>query len=165
MILCAGYLVAMSQWPSIQLILAMGRHRPLGLWMIGEGVANVVLSIFWARKYGLIGVALGTAVPMLVTGLLVQPWYVFRLTGISARDYFQRCMLRPILAAAFFLILWVPGLFRLKPAGLGSFAGLLIFQTMLFTLLMYFVGLCTNDRQAVRVRTFKLAASLGLTKI
>ena len=161
MILCAGYLVAMSQWPSIQLILAMGRHRPLGLWMIGEGVANVVLSIFWARKYGLIGVALGTAVPMLVTGLLVQPWYVFRLTGISARDYFQRCMLRPILAAALFLVLWVPILPRLTPAGLGSFAGLLICQTLLFTLVMYFVGLRNQDRQAIRIRCGKFVHVSG----
>ena len=165
MVLCAGYLVAMSQWPSVQLILAMGRHRPLGLWTLGEGVANVILSIFWARKYGLIGVALGTAVPMLVTGLLVQPWYVFRLTGISARDYFQRCMLRPILAAVLFLILLVPGLFRFKPAGLGSFAGLLIFQTVLFTVLMYFVGLHNQDRQAIRIRSIRLAGSFGWTKM
>ncbi len=165
MVLCAGYLVAMSQWPSIHLILAMGRHRPLGLWTLGEGVANVVLSIFWAHKYGLIGVALGTAVPMLVTGLLVQPWYVFRLTGISARDYFRRSMLRPILAAALFLILWVPFLSRLRPVGLGSFAGLLICRTVLFALLMYFVGLRNQDRQAIRIRSGKLAGSFGWTKI
>ena len=165
MVLCAGYLVAMSQWPSIHLILAMGRHRPLGLWTLGEGIANVVLSIFWAYKYGLIGVALGTAVPMLVTGLFVQPWYVFHLTGISARDYLQRSMLRPILATALFLTLWVPSLSRLTPAGLGAFAGLLIFQTVLFASLMYFVGLRNQDRQAIRMRSRKLVGSVGWTRI
>jgi O-antigen/teichoic acid export membrane protein len=165
MVLCAGYVVAMSQWPSIYLILAMGRHRLLGLWTLGEGVANVILSIHWAHEYGLIGVALGTAVPMLVTGLLVQPWYVFRLTGISARDYFQRCILRPVLASAFFLLLLVPFLSRLVPTGLGSFAGLLLAQIVLFVPLMYLIGLRNVDRQAARARCRNLAASVGWTRI
>jgi O-antigen/teichoic acid export membrane protein len=143
----------------------MGRHRPLGLWTLGEGVANVVLSIFWAYKYGLIGVALGTAVPMLVTGLLVQPCYVFRLTGISPRDYLQRSMLRPILAAALFLALCVPSVPRLTPAGLGSFAGLLLLQTAIFAVMMYFAGLRNQDRQAIRIRSLRLAGSFGWTKI
>lgn len=165
LVLCAGYVVAMSQWPSIHLILAMGRHRPLGLWTLGEGVANVILSILWANKYGLIGVALGTAVPMLVTGLLVQPWFVSRLTGISTRDYFQRSMLRPILATAFFLLLWTLTLSRLTPTGLGSFASSLLCQSLLLAVMMYFIGFRSQDRQMVRARCRSLAASVGWTRM
>ena len=162
MVLCAGYVVAMSQWPSIHLIVAMGRHRPLGLWTFGEGIANVLLSIYWAHMYGLIGVALGTAVPMLVTGLLVQPWYVCRLIEIAPREYIKRSFVRPILACSLFLVLCQLLSVGRTPTGVGTFIILLILQSALFLLLMYFLGLRNEDRRAILARSLKFANSIGL---
>src|SRR2546426_9169908 len=44
-----------------------------------EGLANLALSIALVQWYGILGVALGTAIPMALVSLFVLPVYVCRL--------------------------------------------------------------------------------------
>ena len=59
---------------------AMGKNRLIALLEVTEAVCNVTLSIILGRIYGAIGVALGTAIPLLILKLLVAPQIVCRLT-------------------------------------------------------------------------------------
>jgi O-antigen/teichoic acid export membrane protein len=75
--------------------IGMNRHRLLVPFYLAEGVINLGLSVYWVHVMGIRGVALGTAVPNLVTTTLVIPWVLRRLLGTRLRDLWVRIWLRP----------------------------------------------------------------------
>jgi len=162
MTLTLGYGVAMAQRPSTQLAYAQGRHRILGLWMLGEGIVNVLLSIYWARRYGLIGVALGTTVPMLVTGLIFQPWYVLRGIRLPVCDYARVALLGPILAGTILVCVAKLVMLAFPGSGLGWLICNVSWQTALFGWLAYRFGLNVADREVAWESGRRLIANLGL---
>jgi O-antigen/teichoic acid export membrane protein len=164
LVLTAGYVVAMSQLPSVSLMFAKGQHRLLGWWTIGEGAANLILSIFWARRYGLIGVALGTTVPMLVTGLLIQPWYVVRLFEMPVRRYIRQALARPILACSLFVAVSGLVFHGQTQTTVGGFVLVVACQGGLFALLAYAAGINDQDRRLFRERCGEWAVLLRRTR-
>lgn len=145
--LAVGYVVALAQSPSIPLLMAAVKHRALGWWTLGEGVANLVLSVYWVQHYGLIGVALGTAVPMIVVKTCIQPWYTLRAVGMTWRTYLNGAFVRPMTAAVVFA-----AVSRLvsEPGHVGTLASLITemtWQSVLFAGLAYAVGLTPEDRE------------------
>lgn len=85
--LVVGYLFALWQQPSIGLMYGISKHRFLAGLSLGEGLVNVLLSIYLGRKLGILGVALGTMIPLMVTKILIQPVYVCRIAGIHLLTY------------------------------------------------------------------------------
>ena len=61
----------------------VGKHKTTAQWAIGEGVANLILSVVLVHRYGIYGVAFGTMIPNLVAQLILWPGYVFKLVGLS----------------------------------------------------------------------------------
>jgi O-antigen/teichoic acid export membrane protein len=165
MTLTLGYVVTMAQRPSTQLAYAQGRHRVLGLWMLGEGVANVLLSIYWARQYGLMGVALGTTLPMLVTGLIFQPWYVLRGIKLPVGDYVRLALLGPILAGTILVCVAKLVMLAFAGSGLWWFICNVGWQTALFGCLAYWLGLSVADREVVWESGRRLVVTLGLARM
>lgn len=165
MVLTLGYVCAMAQRPSTQLAYAQGRHRVLGLWTLGEGVANILLSVYWAHRYGLMGVALGTTVPMLVTNLIFQPWYVLRGIQLSVGDYVRSALLGPVLAGTIFLGVAELVMLAFAGSGLWWFVCSVTWQTALFGWLAYRLGLNLAERELAWQSGRRLAATLGLARV
>ena len=148
-ILVVAYFVAVIQTPTWILLVAMARHRPLATWSLIEGVANVVLSIVWGARYGIVGVALGTAVPLILVRALVYPWYLGKATGIAPAGFYLRALRRPLVAGAGSIALWMV-LRALGPGeSLVAFAGSLLAQGAVFGLLAYGLVLNTEERSYV----------------
>ena len=61
------------------------KHRTVAMWSVGEGVANLVLSVILVRVCGIYGVAIGTLVPSLISQLGFWPRYASRLIGLPTR--------------------------------------------------------------------------------
>jgi O-antigen/teichoic acid export membrane protein len=163
--LVVGYTVTMGQAPSVSVIYARGKHRLLGWLTLGEGVANLVLSIYWARQYGLIGVAMGTAVPMLVTKIAIQPWYALNVVGLTARDYLL-CLARPVAACAMFLVPAVLGINLLPGSGIVHLIAIAACQTALFGGLSYLVVFSTHERRRLgNFTTSAVAATLRTLRL
>jgi O-antigen/teichoic acid export membrane protein len=79
-------------------MIGVNRHRDLVPFYAAEGLINVGVSLYWVRTIGLLGVALGTAVPNVVTTLLVTPWITHRVLGTSTWRFAQAVWVRPLLA-------------------------------------------------------------------
>ena len=62
------------------------KHKTVALWALGEGIANLVLSITLVHFYGIYGVAIGTLIPSLVAQLGFWPRYISKLVGLTARE-------------------------------------------------------------------------------
>ena len=130
MVLVLGHAISVAQSPSVNILLARGQHRPMGWWTLGEGVLNLALSVYWAGKYGIVGVALGTAVPQIFVKLTLQPWFALRAAELSAREYILGALVRPLAVCGIFLVLgrlgvsWLPGMGLLELGFKRSMANL-----------------------------------------
>jgi O-antigen/teichoic acid export membrane protein len=63
--------VLVGQGPLGNVLLGVGRHRLVAFVSLAEAVANLALSLALVRRYGILGVAIGTAVPVFVANLFV----------------------------------------------------------------------------------------------
>lgn len=86
-VLVAAVVTAVGQLPSVNLLYGISKHRTYVVANIVEGIANLTLTLFLCQRYGLMGVALGTAIPMIIMKVVVQPWYVCRAAGIPLSAY------------------------------------------------------------------------------
>lgn len=112
--LTLGCTFALWQNPSVQLLYGVSKHGIYAIFNLIEGIANLLLSLFLVHKFGMVGVALGTAIPMAVMKLFVQPVYVAKVTGIDLGGYIRNA-LGTLLSVSIALI---PGLlFTLKFSG------------------------------------------------
>jgi O-antigen/teichoic acid export membrane protein len=86
-VLAAATLLRASQSPGRQALFAMREVRYLGLLVGCEALANVVLSVLLVGRFGLVGVASATLIPVLVTQGLVQPRHLLRELDVDWRRY------------------------------------------------------------------------------
>ena len=60
----------LAQASSVKILLGMGRHQRLAAVLLMEGTADLILGSILVRPLGILGVALGTAIPLLCTSLI-----------------------------------------------------------------------------------------------
>jgi len=109
LILFVPIAIETAQNPSIQLMYGLSKHHYYMLLNIGEGVANLVLSITLVHWIGIYGVALGTAIEIVVAKLFILPVLTCRMIAIELRQYYKTMGLSAVklivpLLAYFFLV-------------------------------------------------------------
>jgi O-antigen/teichoic acid export membrane protein len=77
----------------------LGVHRPVALWVAGEAVTNLTLSIILVKKLGVYGVAWGTVIPSAFVAVLLWPPYIARVLKISLGHYLWQSWGRSLLAS------------------------------------------------------------------
>lgn len=102
-------IVAVAQGPAGNILLAAGRQRLVAYASLVDISANVALSILLVTRYGLTGVALGTAVPYVLLNVGIIMPVAARLAGVPARAFAAEvCVpalvgsIPPLLLAAYF---------------------------------------------------------------
>jgi O-antigen/teichoic acid export membrane protein len=88
-ILATDCLIRLSQSCGRQILFGMRRVGFLALLTAWEATGNLVLSLLLIKPFGLIGVALGTLLPALVTQAVVMPLFLCRLLGIKVSKYLR----------------------------------------------------------------------------
>lgn len=164
LILTAGYVGSFAQFPSQMAAFALARHRVLAFFTLGEGVLNLLLSIHWAHKYGLIGIALGTMIPLLINKICVQPWYVLRLLRISAWRYFREALWRPVLVTGLYLAASYWGGLPHPSGGLMELISAVSIHAVLFIMLTYWIGLLPSERESLWRRSKQAAVGFRLIR-
>ncbi len=69
-------------------LLGIGKHKSLFYVLAGEAVSNFVLSIILVQSLGIIGVALGTAIPQTIIYLFVYPYVFFRIINANLKKFY-----------------------------------------------------------------------------
>jgi O-antigen/teichoic acid export membrane protein len=67
--LAVAGVVLVSQQPLDSMLMGTGRHRLVAAACLTEAAANLVVSVILVRRFGLLGVALGTMIPVLAVNL------------------------------------------------------------------------------------------------
>jgi O-antigen/teichoic acid export membrane protein len=86
------------------IVYGMGQHKRIAFWGIGEGAANLILSIILVRRIGVYGVAWGTAIPSVVIAALFWPAFICRMVKISVRTFLWETWFRPAIAIVPFAV-------------------------------------------------------------
>ncbi len=83
----------LSQTVSRQILFAQKRNKAMAKVVVLEALANLILSIILIKKFGIIGVALGTLIPQVITDGLVFPLLMTKATGISLGRLWKESLL------------------------------------------------------------------------
>jgi O-antigen/teichoic acid export membrane protein len=117
-----------------------GRHRLLAFANLSTALANVALSLLWIRRFGLVGQAYGTLLPVAFTSIFILWPAACRRVGLGVVEAFNLAvwpMLWPIAAMALVIIplrTVLPA--RLYAIGLAAILGTVAY---LFTFLAFAV--------------------------
>ena len=103
-VLAIGLTFFLWQTASISLLYGTARHKVLAIFNVIEAMANLVLSLVLVRRYGMVGVALGTTVPITINTLLLIPAYVCRISNINYLQYLRK-VTRTLLVASASMVL------------------------------------------------------------
>jgi len=94
------------------LLKGAGRHRLLAAANAGSAVANLALSLWWIRRFGLLGQAYGTLIPVAAVSLFVLWPAACRRAGVGVAEAFHQAVwpaLWPLalMAAAMLPLRWL----------------------------------------------------------
>jgi O-antigen/teichoic acid export membrane protein len=88
---------ALAQAASPRILYGMARHKSLA-WVTGmEAVANLILSIVLIRPLGIVGDALGTAIPLTCTALFFMPRHLCRVLHVRVGTFLREAYTLPLL--------------------------------------------------------------------
>jgi O-antigen/teichoic acid export membrane protein len=142
-----------SQIPSVSYLYGVSRHRFLAFLTLAEAIANVALSTYWARKYGLLGVALGTLVPIAVAKLFIQPAYVCRHLQLSLKTYYFDLLGRSAVPTALSSILiWIVLFRKITFPNVITVCLAMVFQALLAATVAFFVAFNKSDKNLLLTR-------------
>jgi O-antigen/teichoic acid export membrane protein len=79
-----------------RVLFGIAKHKTLAMAILLEGIANLVLSIALVRRFGILGDAAGTAIPLLCTTLVFLPRHTCRVLGVRLWTYLREAFLLPL---------------------------------------------------------------------
>jgi O-antigen/teichoic acid export membrane protein len=86
----------LAQSASGRTLWGMAKHRTWAWVVLAEGSANLILSIILVRRYGILGDAVGTAIPLACSMIFFLPRHLCRLLGIKLTTYLHRAFVLPL---------------------------------------------------------------------
>jgi len=86
----------LAQSASGRTLWGMAKHRTWGWVVLVEGTSNLILSILLVRRYGIMGDAIGTAIPLTCSMIFFLPRHLCRLLGIKLTTYLYRAFVLPV---------------------------------------------------------------------
>ena len=98
----------LAQSASGRTLWGMAKHRTWAWVVLAEGISNLILSIILVRPYGIIGDAIGTAIPLTCSMIFFLPAHLCRLLGIRLTTYLRRAFMLPlVLCIPMVAVLWL----------------------------------------------------------
>jgi O-antigen/teichoic acid export membrane protein len=96
-VLIIPFTLMLMQGASGRVLFGIGKHQSLAIVTLIEGIANLILSIALVPRLGVVGDALGTAVPLCVTFLVFMPRHLGKQLGVPASSFVRQAYTLPLL--------------------------------------------------------------------
>jgi O-antigen/teichoic acid export membrane protein len=155
-VMIVPFALMLSQAASTRILFGLGKHQTLAAIIVIEGIANVILSIALVPWLGIVGDALGTAIPLSFTYLVFMPRHLKKQIGVPIGTFLREVYTLPILLTLpLVAVLWLANRF-LYPRNLIQ----LTLETLAVSSI-YGVGLLWAYRTN---RAFHVAKIAGLTQ-
>ena len=96
-VLIIPFALMLMQSASGRVLFGIGKHQSLAKVTLIEGIANLILSIALVPSMGVVGDALGTAVPLCCTFLLFMPRNLKKQLGVPVSSFVRQSYSLPFL--------------------------------------------------------------------
>jgi O-antigen/teichoic acid export membrane protein len=146
-VLAVTQLLTFHQYTISGIIFGLSKHKALAWWRVVEAIANLGLSVILIKPLGIVGVALGTAIPHILVSLVVFPLYARNITGIALRDYWKRAFLPPICAIVPFVALAYLVKQTVVIESLLEYFSYIALMSACYVLVSFFVVLMPGERR------------------
>ena len=90
----------LAQSASGRVLFGMAKHKSLAVVTLMEGCANLFLSIVLVRRFGILGDAAGTAIPLACTTLFFLPRHLCHILKLRLAVYLREAFLMPLMLCA-----------------------------------------------------------------
>jgi O-antigen/teichoic acid export membrane protein len=106
------FTLMLSQAASGRVLFGLGKHQTLAAVTLIEGIANLILSIALVPALGIVGDALGTAIPLSFTCLVFLPRHLKKQIGVPVGTFLREAYTLPILLTLpLVAVLWLTNRF------------------------------------------------------
>ena len=122
-ILALSVLLDVCQRSSVDLLYASFNHRFYTYLNWTEGILNLGFSLVLARALGIVGVAMGTLIAAFLVRVIVQPWWVCKVSKLHYAHYMRfwvRTMVHSIFLTGIAIAVSAWGLRPSYPLLIGS---------------------------------------------
>ena len=159
-----GFIIELPQFPGIELLFGLSKHKYYAVLNGVEALLNVVLSVILLKYYGLYGVVLGTAIEILIIKLFVLPVYICRTIRLRVREYLFDTILMTLAKSAVPLGIYF---YLIRGVVLPDYTRLILCvagQSLLFIPAAYFFILSRSERMLINraLRLDEAFTALGL---
>jgi O-antigen/teichoic acid export membrane protein len=96
-VMMVGFAFMLMQAASTRVLFGIGKHQTLARITVIEGIANVILSIALVPSLGIVGDALGTAIPLSFTYLVFMPRHLNKKIGVPVGRFVREAYTLPFL--------------------------------------------------------------------
>ena len=96
-VLIIPFALSLMQSASGRVLFGIGKHQSYAKVTLLEGVANLILSIALVPPLGVVGDALGTAIPLCCTFLLFMPRHLKKQLGVPISSFVRQAYSLPLL--------------------------------------------------------------------
>lgn len=128
-----AWIVDLAQNPGVGLMYATNKHRYYALAVFIEGLLNLTISLLLVSKFGLLGVAIGTFLPMVVIRVFLQPYLISRILNIKLLEYFRTFEIPVLTFLSVYLLVDNIGIFHhIASRGILSLVVMSILSSILF---------------------------------
>ena len=148
-VLAIGRVFWLSQSSSGNVLLGAGRHKLLTIANLATGVLGLGLGIILIRRMGLMGLAIGMTIPMVIIQGLVLPRLTMRTFSIPFREFAWEGYLQPLLATLPYAA-GLAVLLRLRsPQSLIELALMLLSVSPLLVLGIWLIAFSRDQRRTI----------------
>jgi O-antigen/teichoic acid export membrane protein len=152
LILTVPFLFTFPPLALANLLYARNEHKANAITLGAEALCNLALSIILVRYLGLVGVAVGTLIPSIISRAIVLPMVATRKMEISLKSYAYHSYVKCLPAAAFHCLslTWLKSVI-----GVGTWAGFIATNTLglrLFGGVVYQFYIGHEDRMYIKRR-------------
>ena len=96
--------ISLTNITGINLVYGISKHKFATILGLCSSLTNLLLSLFLVRHLGLVGVALGTAIPGILTSFVIMPLYICKVISYDPKEYYGRIALPFLLYTGIYLL-------------------------------------------------------------
>lgn len=148
-VLAIGFAVGLPFSTIAATMYGLGQHHHVAYARIAEGIVNLSISVVLVQRIGSVGVAIGTAIPQILSVGFYLPTILPRLIPLDLTTYYTWTYLRPLVASVPLMIGCVAIERGLQPQSLMAFFGAVAACAVLYAVPCWLVALTAAERLRV----------------
>ena len=160
-VLTIAHLFSVAQYTTQDILQGLNKHQICAACRGIEAVANLLLSIVLIRYWGIVGVAVGTAIPHLATALFAYPYFIAREVPVDIRQYIRHAYLTPILASVPFLACCLMIENRFPAGNLAGFFARVLALMPLYLVSVWYLSIRKQERSVYIGVLYKYVPALN----